>query len=395
MSIYAIVAEYNPFHNGHAYQIQKNKQTGDIVVAVMSGSFVQRGESAIFPKRVRARAALLSGADLVIELPCAYAASSAEGFARGAVGIINALGCADYLSFGSECGDIAVLTAAAELLLSDAAQSAIREHLERGVSYPAARAAAVQKIGGEALSAVLGAPNNLLAVEYIKALLQSCSSVQPMTVRRQGAGHDAELPDGEFLSASALRSLLKAGKDISPFVPQSAMQVYKDAVERGEGPADYKKLETAVLAHLRKCTPSDFTLLPDVSEGIENRLLQAVRTASDLESLYDLAKTKRYTHSRIRRLVLASFLGLTESLRDMPPPYIRVLGFNAAGREALKIMGKTASLPIVATVGDIKKLGADAQRMFALECRATDLFALTQPKIGDCGTEMTDFLISL
>lgn len=395
MSIYAVIAEYNPFHNGHAYQLLKNKQAGDAVVAVMSGNFVQRGESAIFPKRVRARAALLSGADLVLELPCAYAASSAEGFAKGAVGIINAMGCADFLTFGSECGDIEALTAAARLLLSDSVQAAIRENLVKGVSYPSARMAAVAQNGGEALSAVLAEPNNLLAVEYIKALLQSGSSVLPMTVKRQGAGHDAVMPDGEFLSASALRSFLKEGKDISPFVPQSAMQVYKDAIERGEGPADYKKLETAVLAHLRKCTPADFAALPDVSEGIENRLLQAVRTASDLESLYALTKTKRYTHSRIRRLVLSSFLGLTASLRDMPPPYIRVLGFNAAGRSVLKTMSKTASLPIVAVVSDFKKLGADAKRMFALECRATDLFALTQPEIGVCGTEMTDFLISL
>lgn len=397
MSVYGIVAEYNPFHNGHKYQIDEIRKSSDCegIVAVMSGNFVQRGEPAIMSKYKRAQAALKNGVDLVIELPVQYAVSSAERFSFSAVSILNSLGIVDKLSFGSECGDVGKLIKAAEAVMSDTVNSEIVEQLKEGANYPVARMNAVEKFFGRETALILKNPNNILAVEYIKALKKLNSNIIPHTVLRVGAEHDSKKETERIASASMIREKLLKKESIDDFIPANVLSIYKNEIGLGFAPADIKALETAVLASLRLKKADDFKLLPDVSEGIENRIISASKTSGTLAELYDSAKTKRYTHSRIRRIVLYSFLGITKELQNKPPFYIRVLGFNENGKFLLKDAKDKASLPIVTNISDIKKLNGDALKIFDFECKATDIFNLSLPKIRQCGTDMTDNLVKI
>lgn len=395
MSIYSVVAEYNPFHNGHKYHIDKIRKNCDCdgVVAVMSGNFVQRGDAAIMSKYKRANAALKNGVDLVIELPVPYAVSSAERFSYSAVSILNSLGIVDKLSFGSECGEVDKLSAAAQAVMSSRVDAEITEQLKSGMSYPAARMNLVEKHFGKETALILEKPNNILGVEYIKAIKKLNSNIIPTTVLRCGAEHDSKTDTDNFASASLLRQKLLKNESIKSFVPENAFPIYQNEIENEFAPANINFLETAILASLRLKSAEDFASLPDVSEGIENRILSALKTSSALTELFDKAKTKRYTHSRIRRIVFYSFLGITRELQNTQPPYIRVLGFNENGKRLLRMAKENSSLPIVGSTSDIKKLNAAAQSMFEFECKATDVFNLALPKIRQCGTDMTDNLV--
>lgn len=392
MAVYGIVAEYNPFHNGHKYQLDVVRSHADCsgVVAVMSGNFVQRGEAAVLPKQARVQMALMNGVDLVLELPVPFATATAEKFAEAAVYILSATGAVDKLSFGSESGDIALLAQTARAVLSDEMQCMIQEELKQGKSYPAARGAAVERCCGAEIASVLKAPNNILAVEYIKAIFNQNSPIIPSTVLRCGAAHDSTSASGNQLSASAIRELIRQQSGIADFVPENAHAVFKQSVAEGFAPASMKKMETAILASLRMKSSSDFKNIPDVSEGIENRILAAAQTSHTLEALYDAAKTKRYTHSRIRRIVLCSFLNLSNDFVSATPPYIRVLGWNTCGQHLLRTMKKSAALPIVKSAADIKKTGGAAVEFYNLENKTTNIFNMMLPRIRPCGTEMTD-----
>lgn len=392
MAVYGVVAEYDPFHNGHLYHLQRVRESGDCeaVAVVLGGNFLQRGRAAAFPKRERARMALQNGADLIVELPLPYAAASAERFAQAAVHLLRALGLVDKLSFGSECGDIRLLQAAADALLSPRTDELIGDGLRGGKSYPAAREAAVRRCFGGEVAGVLKAPNDILAVEYCKALRALNAGMEPTAVRRAGASHGEKTASGRLESASALRAKLAAGEDISPFVPENVSVLISELLAQGRAPSSMEKLETAVLASLRLKTAGDFQGLAHISEGLENRLLAAVKTASSLEELYGAAKTKRYTHSRIRRAVLAAFLGIRESDVLTDPPYLRILGFNASGERLLRTAKSKSALPLVLRASDVKKLGPAARRVYALENRSTDIFNLSLPHIRPCGTDMTD-----
>ena len=376
METAGIVAEYNPFHRGHAWHIAETRRRlgGEApVVCVMSGHWVQRGECALADKWLRAALALDRGADLVVELPTPWAMASAESFARGAVSLLAATGVVDVLSFGSETGELAPLEEAAAALDAPDYPERLRAALGRGLSFPAAR----QEAAG---AACLSAPNNNLGVEYLRSLRALGSTIRPLTVPRQGAGHDGPAAGG-FASASELRRLLRAGRgeEAAP---------YLTAPWSGEL-ADMQHIERAVLARLRTMGEGDWAALPDGggAEGLPARLAKAAREAVSLEDFYTRAKTRRYTHARLRRLALAAFLGLRAAERPAAPPYVRVLGLGGRGRALLRRMKDTCPLPVIVKPAQARELDGPARTLFESEARYTDLYGLCFPAPRPCGAE--------
>ena len=391
MNIAGITAEYNPFHTGHAYQISALKaQLGPdtSVVAVMSGSWVQQGRPAVTDKWTRARMALNGGADLILELPTVWAAASAESFARGAVELLCRCGVIDTLCFGSETGELAPLLAAAECLDSPDYPEQLRKALEGGASFAAARQAAVEALIGPA-GAALASPNNNLGVEYLRALRSLHSNIKPVTIRREGAAHNSLDRTGEgFRSATQLRQHLARGEweAVRPYVPAGNLDILQSA------PLANPRLgERAVLACLRKMTAEDWAKLPDAGagEGLPQRLERAGRQCRSLDDFFTLAKTRRYAMARLRRMALWAFLGLTAADVPAEPPYLRVLGFNARGREVLKRMKTTAQLPILTKPAHARELDGPGRRLFELEAQCTDLYGLFLPQLPPPGQEWT------
>ncbi len=384
MAVIGIIAEFNPLHTGHNYLIKEAKKLGT-VAAVISGNFVQRGDVAIFDKRIRAEAALTAGVDIVLELPVCYSMSTAQNFALGGVSALKAIGC-DTLMFGSECGDVEILKQAAEILKSEKFKLKLTEILDTGVTFANAREQAAVYCGLE--DGILSSPNNNLAVEYILASKNINVEFNFLTVKRQGVEHDA-LREGEgFASASLLREKLRLGDYdfCKEYIPENILPIFKK-----ESIADIGRIETAILAVLRTKTEADLKKLPDLSEGLENKLFSAIKVAKSLDGLYNKIKVKRYTEARIRRLVLSAFLNVDNSFFMKAPPYIRVLGFNSSGAELLK--NESFGIPIVTRVSQIAELSNDAEKLFEFECRATDLFGLSVKEALPCGTEYTAKLI--
>ena len=381
MKTIGIVAEYNPFHTGHAWHIQETRRMfceETAVVAVMSGNWVQRGECAITDKWTRAEMALSGGADLVLELPTVWATTSAEGFARGAVSLLAATGAVDVLSFGSECGDLPALRALAKCLNSLDFSQVLRRELGPKKNFAQCRRQAAAHLLGEETAALLDLPNNNLGVEYLRFLPPDIKAV---TIPRRGAGHDSPSEGDGFLSASLLRQKLRAGEvtGVSPFLPLPW---------KGEA-ADMKHLERALIARLRSMTLAETETLPDSGDGLAARLLFAARQTANLEELYTLTKTRTYTHARVRRLALYALLGLREQDRPAAPPYIRVLGFNRRGRDVLRKMNGTAMIPFSVKPAHIPRFSPETQALFTLEERFTDLYSLCFPTPWPGGLEWT------
>ena len=324
-----IICEYNPFHLGHYKQIQRIREAfgpETAVVCAMSGNFVQRGAPAILDKQTRAKAALLCGADLVLELPVTVALSSAEGFAAGGVAILGS--CCDYLCFGAETADTDALMQTARVLLSEEFPPLLRNALDTGKSFPAARQAALEAMGMD--GGLLNRPNNILAVEYCKAILSQGCAMKPWPIHREGSYH-AEVADAENPSATALRKLLGTQGDWEAFVPEQVRSLFEAAslhtLEAGE---------RAILARLRTMTDAEFEALPYGSEGLWRKFLHACRSEATLEAVIAATKSKRYTRTRIDRMVMCAFLGITGEMLEAEIPYTRVLAFNDRGREVLK-----------------------------------------------------------
>lgn len=328
MKIVGIICEYNPMHRGHKKQIDEIRRIhgpDSAVVCLMSGNFVQRGAPAIVDKSLRAKAALNCGADLVLELPVEYALSSAEGFAAGGVRILG--GFCDYLCFGAENADSEKLMNTAKALLSEEFRPLLKGQLETGKSFPAARQAALEQMGLDAN--LLETPNNILAVEYCKAILAQGCAMAPMPIFRGGSYHD-EQADPENPSATALRKLMTAGSDWAAFVPAGCRAFHDAPVHTTEAG------QRAILAKLRTMPDAEFEALPYGSEGLWRKLMHASRSKATLEEIIAATKSKRYTRTRIDRMILCAFLGLSlEDLMTMPP-YTRVLGFTDRGRKVLK-----------------------------------------------------------
>lgn len=385
MSCVGIIAEFNPLHSGHAYLISKAKKHGTVVCAI-SGNFVQRGDTAIFEKRLRARAALLCGADLVLELPVLWSMSTAQCFALGGISALKGIGC-DKIMFGSECGNIQLLENAANALTDADFSRSLSRELKRGVTFAAARQTAAEEKGID--TEILSGANNNLAIEYILAARALDYSPELLTVKRRGARHDSQNEE-EFVSASLLRRELKRGnRDFClKYIPESSAELFLSG-----NISDISRLDTAILSVLRTRSREELKRLPDLSEGLENKLFSAIRLASGTEELYNMLKVKRYTLARIRRLVLSAFIGIDNEFFMKPLPYVRVLGFNKNGEALLKSAKGGFEIPVVVKASEINDLGDKAQRAFAAECRATDLYALSLNEPCPCGLEYTSKLI--
>ncbi len=391
VKIAGIVAEYNPFHNGHAHQIDQTRAAGaSHIVAVMGGNFLQRGAPAQFEKHVRAEAALRCGADLVLELPLPASMATAERFAAGAVGLMQALGCVDLLSFGAE-SPLEELFPLVDALLDEELSGGLRVHLQTGVTFARARQTALEQRLGAARAELLLHPNNILGVEYLKAARRLDFAPELLAVPRRGAAHDSTRASGRFASASLLRESMAAQGlgALRPYLPPAAWEVYGRALDARLLPADPSKAEAAILAVLRRLNEQELASLPDLSEGLEHRLSSAIRQARSLDELYAAVKSKRYPLARIRRLVLSAYLGLTRTDVETPPPYLRVLGFNRRGAEVLNRAKQTARLPLSSSLAKLKRMGGDCARFARLEARSTDLYVLTLPGVLPCGYDYT------
>ena len=397
MRIAGIIAEYDPFHKGHAAHIAATKAENGAqathVVAVMSGSFTQRGEPALLNKFQRAEMALLGGADLVVELPLPWAMAPAENFATGGVALLKALGCVDVISFGSECGDVNELKELASLSEHSQYCTELQRLLSQGITYAAAVQAAAANVLGEEKASKLASPNNTLGIEYIRAMQRQGATMDVYTVLRQGAQHNEDTPTNGIASASYIRSLIQGGdlEKAVRYVPPTTEECILSAVDAQRAPIDKAKLTCFLPAVLRKMTENDFAHLPWLSEGLENRLYKASRSVSDYSDLLELVKTKRYPASRLRRIVWSALLGITAQDVIGLPPYIRILAMNQRGREILSVAAPT--LPILTRPVQLEEMDERANRIFKLESIATDLHALGMPDPLPCGSDYTQKLL--
>ena len=367
----AVICEFNPFHNGHRFLLGKAKElTGEPVLAVMSGSFTQRGEVALCSKFERAEAALKSGANLVAELPAVYAVSCAERFARGGVNISKMFGCVNYLAFGCEDDDIDLLKTAAFAGENPEVNAIIAEQMNSGSYYPKAYEYAVRRVCGGEAADVLTKPNNILAVEYIRALRGT--DIKPLPIKRVGAEHDSDGADGIYASASYIRKLLRSGEGADGLLPYAPGEITYP-----------EKLDRALLYKLRNMNAEQLRALPEVGEGLENRILSAARKFGTAEEVIGEVKTKRYTRSRICRILTCALLGITEELQTKTAGYARVLGFTSEGEKMLKTcIGK-----VITSAAKAEDLGSDTAELLAADIRATDTAALAYEKVKPCGAD--------
>lgn len=387
LGISGIVAEFNPFHNGHKYIVDCAKSDGHTVCAVISGNFVQRGDTAVISKFDRARQALACGVDIVCELPCPWSMSTAENFAFGAISQLNSLGI-EILYFGSECGDTDKLMKAAKLLKSDDFSKQVKESLNSGKTFAAIRQEILNRLDPD-LSLLLSNPNDTLAIEYINAAEKINPNIKFKAVKRIGAQHNDSESEGQFSTATLIREKIKEN-DISyleKFLPAEALNILKNS-----DVSDISNIEIAILSVLRRMTLDDFKNLPDISEGIENALYDAVKRSISLEELFTNIKSKRYTHARIRRLVLSAFLGIDDSCFKKEPPYNRIIGFSG---NAIKVIPTVTSKPIITKVSQLNLEDDFTKYVFETECRATDLYSLSLEVKKESGAEFTTPIIKI
>ncbi len=385
MKISGIICEYNPFHNGHLYHIRETRKNGAThIVVVMSGNFVQRGDVAVMDKLTRARLAVRSGADLVIELPVQYCLSCAENFASGAVWLLHCLGAVEELSFGSECGDIEKLRKALDTvqLAAVSRQQEIEKIMKMGYTYPRAINSVVSGIDPR-IANIINSPNNMLAIEYIRALNKFASHIEPFTVKRSGSEHDSAQPVQEFASASFIREnlLLKTGNfPLSRYTTPIWAESIKEASESGRM-ASMRKLERIILYKLRTSSAEEMSLVSNVAQGFENRMYSA-RTSSSLEELLYRLKTKRYTMARIRRILLSLLIGIRQSDMEHLPPYGRILAFNDRGAEILAKAKRYALMSYAPSLSKLSEANDVCRRFAQLEEKASDVYGLALDSIS-------------
>lgn len=380
MTVCGIVAEYNPFHAGHAHHIAETRRVlgaDTAAVCAMSGNFVQRGDLAVMEKYARAAAAVRCGADLVLETPLSACLSSAEGFARGAVALLDALGCVTHLSFGAERADLALLQRAADL--SHRQEEALRQALAAGLPYAAAMQQAVGAADPEA-GALLASPNNTLAVEYLSALDTLGSRMQPLAIERKGGAHDSDTPADGLPSASYLRDLLARGdaEACRPLMPEASFAVLEQEIQSGAAPVVRDAVDQAILAHLRRLDAAALIPFCSGDNGLAHRLADAIRDNTSFSEICTAAQTRRYPLARVRRVLLRAWLGLPQSVSP-EPQYIRVLAIGRQGRTILRRMKDTCALPVVIKPVTERSLPEDLQPALARDALADDLYALAYP----------------
>ncbi len=411
MKVVGLITEYNPFHNGHLYHFSTAKQQvgADYTLCVMSGNFLQRGEPALVNKWARTQMALEAGIDLVLEIPVAYATRSAQGFAEGAVRMLEASGVVTHLCFGSELGALEPLAKVASLVLEEPWDLSIliRKHLDRGLVYPKARSEALSEYfrqpGNSSRTLaesqdpaaqipwdeIVKSPNNILGIEYLRALQLLGSPIHPLTVERLHSGYnEIKLRHSSIASATSIRHNLqdkgKLSLELKAYLPDSSWRLLSREFQAGRGPVFPENLCPHLLMKLRTSTPDDLVEIPDVSEGLEYRIWEAAQEATSFYSLVNRIKTKRYTWTRIQRILFHFLLGYTKSMAERfqdagGPRYLRVLGFTNRGRNLLKEMRERASLPVVTRVAPFLKTPGLAAEMLALDVLATNVHSLLYP----------------
>lgn len=387
MIISAIAAEYNPFHLGHAYHISETKRiTGcDAVIVAMSGNFVQRGLPAIIDKKERTKMALLNGADIVFELPCLYSLSSAEFFALGAVSLFNSLGCVDYMSFGSEIDDMDLLSSTAKILNfeSEDFSKSIKKHLSTGISYPSARTLALSETLALKLpldfESIVSSPNNVLGIEYCKQILKFNSNIKPIAIKRFGSNYHETNLNKNFPSATSIRNYMLESKNIEELKNQLPISVYEIIMSLINNGYDFAKEDKMVkyLNYKKNCMDYkgiNMENLPDISEGLHNRITKNISSVKKYSEIIKDIKTKRYTYTRISRILCQYFIGFdsfnTKLLRSLPCPYARILGFTSIGARILKEMKTSSTIPLFSKLpkekNEILKLELQASRAYSL-----------------------------
>lgn len=360
--VLGIIAEYNPFHNGHFYHLDYSRKlsNSDYVICIISGNFVQRGNTSIVNKWAKTKMALLNGADLVIELPTVYAISSAENFAYGSIKILDMLNVVNTISFGSELCDINILNKIANIFYDEPKEyiNILTQELKKGISFPKARENAILEYlsNSDSYSNILSKPNNILAIEYLKALRKLRSNITPMAIKREKVYYNDNFVVDEYASATAIRNLLKHSDfdSIRKVIPKSCYSILKDEIENGRLVLDLSCFEKEILYTLRKMSISDIAKLPDVSEGLENTIKNAANSCNTLYELLNILHSKRYPQTRLQRILLYALLGFTKrdiSLSKKYLPYIRVLGFNDKGQDLLSdICRKNPKLSVITSV---------------------------------------------
>lgn len=387
MKIAAVISEYNPFHNGHKYLNSAIKENcADAVVSIMSGSFTQRGDVALLSKFSRTKTALQNGTDLVIELPSPYAVANAQIFSENGVKCADSLGCIDFLCFGSESGKTDEIIKAARASTDPQVQEMVKKHMKKGDYYPRALTSSVSEIYGEETAKILSTPNNILGVEYCKALENT--DINAMAFLRKGPEHDGETIKDNIASASKIRSMVFDNKNSSDFL------CFTPDTELTEEPVSFDMFDTIIRYLLKTTTPNYLASLPDVTEGLEHRILAAAGNCRSVSEIIEKVKTKRYTMARLRRIMVYLLLGITKEIQRTPVPYIRVLGFNETGKKILSIAKDSASLPIIVKPSDsLKTLDETAKNILEKDILATDIRELALKEKGKTGRDFTDGLI--
>ena len=351
----------------------------------MSGNFVQRGEPAIFPKEIRVKAALMNGADIVLELPFVYATASAETFAHNAVKILDSFGC-DKIAFGTENTNMDDLNKIVDVLTDEKFDDELKKHLETGESYPLARQSALYKFCGDC---DISLPNNILAVEYLKAIRKLKSTITPICINRIGADYNDDFAVDEFASATHIRSLIYENKSYDEFVPSNVIDLYKSSISTGKI-LSIDKYNVSSLALLRSKVYGNSENTGNMSEGLENRIIDVICNCVNLEEIYNTAKTKRYTYSRIRRAVLCFQFDITNDDLNRDVAYCRLLGFNKNCKDYIGEFAGNCKLPFIVRYSDIFKYDNDViKRIYEIENKTTDFFNLVLKSPDICSKEKT------
>lgn len=386
--VVGIISEYNPFHNGHLYQIEKiREEFGEdtVIIAVMSGNYVQRGGVAIADKGLRARCAVLCGVNLVLELPFPFSMSSAEFFARAAISIFDSLQCVDYISFGSESGDAELLASIARTMLTKEYSRALDELLanpdNRGIGHPRLCEMALSNLGSVSSGPIELTPNNILAIEYIKALISLNSNIKPHTVKRVANSFSSvEIVSGNVQSATAIRNIaLKNNISALDYIPNTTKNLFLEACESGDFPCNDEALSTAVISSFRINPPDVGDSIHDATGGLYNRLRELSFRENTIDNLVRSAESKKFTRARVRRAVFNSLLGVTSSHFDELPAYTQLLATDAQGRSILKALKKRGGISILTKPSDVDALSDISRRQKALSDKADSVFQLTKP----------------
>ena len=387
MKVAGIVAEFNPFHNGHKYLLDQAKSNSDLVVCVISSNFVQRGEPSIISKFARAKTAVSCGADICIELPTPWSMSTAQNFAVGAISQLIKFNI-DTLYFGSESANSQGLLEIADALHSKEFNEKIKNNLNENLTYAKLRQNVLTEMLGKTANLLVG-QNDTLAVEYISAAKKFNKNLKFVPVKRQGANHNDSTESNGFSTSTLIRNAITENKldCLKNFIPETAYEILENS-----NFAHIEKLNLAIMAKLKTMKYEEFLNLPDISEGIENRLYGAIKSSVDYNDLCDKVKTKRYTMARIRRLILSAFLGIDNAFFLKKVPYVRVLATNEQG---IKHISKIKTNNIVLQVSEINKLDDFSKKIFNLECKISDVYNLALERAENSGSDYSQGLIKI